>query len=121
MPGSPRGAVADGRSWPHQTECRVIGMPSLADVLNRQTMAIHQGLDLLDRLLTLGSRVGLRFVFGFLEEVTQAAHEFLIALLSHGLAWPSARRLDPAAVTWLLMVHVCVAFAAGPDVSKLPW
>ncbi|MDT4871845.1 hypothetical protein FQZ97_1069990 [compost metagenome] len=83
-------------------------------------MAIHQGLDLLDRLLTLGSRVGLRFVFGFLEEVIQAAHEFLIALLSHGLAWPSARRLDPVAVTWLLMVHVCVAFAAGPDVSKLP-
>ncbi|MCY1384403.1 hypothetical protein D9M69_726550 [compost metagenome] len=84
-------------------------------------MVVHQGLDLPDHLLTLGGCVGLGIVFGCQEEVIQAAHEFLIALLSHGLARPSARRLDPAAVTWLLVVHVCVAFAAGPDVSKLPW
>jgi hypothetical protein len=80
-------------------------------------MELHQGIDLLDHPLTFSTLLGLRIVFGFLEEVVQAAHEFLIPLLSHGLAWPIARLQDPAAVTLLLWSHVYLVLVAGSGAS----
>jgi hypothetical protein len=103
--------------WADQTKGHIIGASSLAEVIHRQPMELHDGFDLLDHPLTLGIHFSLRTVFGFQEEVSQAAHEFLIPLVSHGLTWSSARLLDPAAVTWLLMIHVYMGFTAGPGVS----
>ncbi|MDP3883649.1 hypothetical protein [Hydrogenophaga sp.] len=101
-------------------EGRFFGTSSLADVLQRQSVELHQGIDLLDHPLTLGIPLGLRIVFGFLEEVIQAAHKFLIPLLSHGLAWPSARLQGPAAVTLLLWIHVYLVLVVGSGVLVQP-
>lgn len=103
---------------PDQTDVHFIGTASLADVLHRKSMALHQGIDLLDHPLTLSSILGLRILFGFQEKMVQAPHQFLIPLLSHGLAWPSPKLLGPADVMWLLKFHVYMAFTAGPGVLK---